>query len=170
MWRPPPELPIPPDAIAIPDPGTIKVASGPANIFEKLRFQKVHQDLQHSYLQLIDRISDPDVKTIDVKDRRGMYVRYQEAQRTYQETLRKVADHEKDLKLQCFTVMKSLIRGIMFIDQKAGKKLTRYEPEALQKEGIFGEIPKCPGNGTYSIIVRNDRRFFHCSKHGILRN
>lgn len=166
----PSDPPPPDDAIAIPLPRPGQTATEAVDIFEKLHFQRVHQDLQHSYLTLIDKINDPNITSVDVKSQRSMYVRYQAAQNKYQDTIRKVVDLQKDQKLKCFSMMKSLVRGIVFYDQKVGKKLTRFDPDQLLREHIFSTIPSCPENGTYTIIVRNERRFFHCSIHGILRN
>lgn len=161
---------VPADAIAIPMIESGQTATEAVHIFERLHFQKNHKDLQNSYLSLVEKISNSGQPTVDVREQRLLYNNYKAAQARYRDTIRQVDDYQKDQKLKCFSMMKSLIRGIMYYDQKVGKRLTRFEPELLLKEGVFTTVPRCPENGTYTIIVRNERRFFHCSVHGILRN
>jgi hypothetical protein len=166
----PDPVPIPSDAIPFGIMLESGVASDPESIFNQLQFQKVHTDFQQSYLTLIDRINFNSGEKIDIKEQRVLFLEYKRRQRNYQETLKKVAEHEKDVKLKCFGQMKSLILAVLYLDKKTGKRQNKYDPDLLSAEGIMRSPPLCPENGKYSIIAKDGRRFFHCSIHGVLRN
>jgi hypothetical protein len=144
-------------------------ASDTLSIFDQYKFQEVHRDFQKSYLDLVEDITNQSSPKVDTQERRTTISRYARSRRNYVEVLKKINDHEKNARLKCFAAMKSLVRGILFYDQKTQKKTARYDPERLVKEGIFTIPPSCPSGGTYSIIIRDGRRFFHCNIHGTLK-
>lgn len=166
------ETPEPPPEVTGPAPTgqpTVIEASDTLSIFDQYKFQEVHRDFQQSYLELVKDISDQSSPKVDTQQRRTAIARYSRSRQNYAEVLKKINDHEKNARLKCFATMKSLVRGILFYDQKTQKKTARYDPEKLVKEGIFTVPPTCPGGGTYSIIIRDGRRFFHCNIHGTLK-
>lgn len=144
-------------------------ATDTLSIFDKFKFQEVHRDYQKSYLDLVSKIYSQENQKIDVREHQGAFSSYSRARRNYQDVLQKISNYEKDQRLRCYSTMKSLILGIMYYDKKTKKKMSRYDPEKLLKEGIFPTPPTCPSGGAFSIISRDGRRFFHCSVHGTLR-
>ena len=160
---------VPPDTPGVSEPPISLDATDTRSIFDKFKFQEVHREYQKSYLGLVKQIYQQDNKRIDVKEQRGMFFEYSKARKNYQAAIQKITDFEKDQRLRCYSAMRSLILGVIYYDKKAKKKMSRYDPEKLLKEGIFPTPPTCPASGTFSIISRDGRRFFHCSIHGTLR-
>jgi hypothetical protein len=154
-------------AISIPendDPDSEKT------IFERLKFKEAQEMYQQSYLELIKRINETDTSSIDVKKQKSFFYEYNNTQRDYRKVLKKLEESNKDDRLKCFARMRSLILAVMFHDRREKKKMTKFLPEKLIKMGALKEMPICPKGGTYSIIYKDGRRFFHCSIHGVLRN
>lgn len=140
------------------------------NLLERLEFQKVHQNFQASYLDLIQKIGTGDKVRIDLRKDKDLFKGYNRARADFTDTLQKVEEYEKDFRLKCFARMRSLILAVLFYDRKAGSRMTRFEPEQLIKIGALQEIPICPRGGKYSIVYKDGRRLFHCSVHGTLKN
>lgn len=163
------EVPVAPDQPAAVPPPVAVEASDTLSIFDQYQFQKTHQEFQKSYLDLVGDIQNQPGPKVDVLEKRAAFSRYTRSRRNYEDVLKKISEAKKEERLKCFAAMKSLIRGILFYDQKTKKKTSRYDPERLVKEGIFTTPPTCPSGGKYSIISRDGRRFFHCDIHGTLR-
>ena len=142
----------------------------PQNIFEKLQLPKVHQEFQKSYLDLIKRINNLDTsQNFDVKEQQKVFLDYSFAFKKYHEVMLKIAKDQKEAKLRCFSIMKSLILAVVVYDKKGNKKMFKFDPKKLLEDNIIPEITPCPGGGNYSIFYKDGRRFFHCSIHGTLR-
>ena len=139
-------------------------------LFEQLNFQRVQQNYQTSYLDLIQKISETDTEKIDTRNARDIFRNYDLAKSEYKSSRSKIDEYEKDFRVKCFGRMRSLIVAVLFYDRKTGKRMTRFNAQQLIETGALQEIPACPRGGTYSIIYKDGRRLFHCSVHGILRN
>lgn len=168
-WPGDEEVPVTPEQPTATPPPVAVEASDTLSIFDQYRFQETHQEFQKSYLDLVEDIQNQPTAKVDVQERRTSISRYTRSRKNYEEVLKKISEAKKEERLKCFATMKSLIRGILFFDQKTKKKTSRYDPERLVKEGIFTTPPTCPSGGKYSIISRDGRRFFHCDIHGTLR-
>lgn len=143
------------------------IATG--SVFEQFQFKEVHTDFQRSYLHLIQNINGVNSPQIDIRDQKLLFSEYGRAQRKYKDVLKKIASYAADQKLRCFSIMKSLILGILYYDKKTNKKMFKFDPEKLLSEKIMLSIPKCPDGGEYTIIYKDGRRLFRCSVHGVLR-
>ncbi|MBF0503000.1 MAG: hypothetical protein HQM09_22890 [Candidatus Riflebacteria bacterium] len=142
----------------------------PKNIFEKLQLPKVQQEFQKSYLSLVQRINSTDTsKGFDVKEQQKIFLDYSFAFKKYHDVMVKIAQDQKETKLRCFSIMKSLILAVVIYDKKGNKKMFKFDPQKLIEENIIKESMPCPGGGEYSIFYKDGRRFFHCSIHGTLR-
>ncbi len=163
------ETPVTPDQPPVAPPSAVVEASDTLSLFDQFRLQETHQEFQKSYLDLVRDIQNQPTAKVDILERRPTISRYTRSRKNYADVLKKISEAKKEERLKCFATMKSLIRGILFYDQKTKKKTSRYDPERLVKEGIFTTAPTCPSGGKYSIISRDGRRFFHCDIHGTLR-
>lgn len=160
-YRPLPPIIIPASAISIDGEGTI---------YEQTNFQQAHENYQRSYLNLVNRIYQTDLTSIDINTSRKLFEEYELQQRLYRGTRQKIDDYQNKFKEQCFARMRSLIQAVLIFDRQRKVRLTRLDYEAMLKLGVIESIPKCPQGGEYSIINRGGRRFFHCTVHGTLRN
>jgi hypothetical protein len=154
--------------IAIPDIEDLSDTS--KSILERLKFQKIHEKYQQSYLMMIQKINDTDTTTIDLQKHKYFFSGYKDTKEKYEEALEKLEDYQKTYKVKCFARMRTLIMAVLYHDKKMGRKMTTFDPELLKKIGALDKIPKCPSGGEYSILYKDGRRFFHCSVHGTLRN
>lgn len=143
---------------------------GKKDLLETLRFQRAHSLYQASYVELIDKINRFDTNKINIKTAKGVFDDYNNVKREYTRTLKRIDDYEKEYKLKCFARMRSLILAVLYSDKHFRKRTTKFDAETLIEIGALQEVPICPRGGEYSIVYKDGRRLFRCSKHGILKN
>lgn len=165
------EAPPPPDD----SPGSISIealaeATNSRSLFEKLKLPKIHQEFQRSYIDLVNKINTVDTsKGFDVKETQRLFTDYTFAYKKYRDVMLEIAKDQKESKLRCFSIMKSLILAVVVYDRKGNKKMFKFDQQKLLDAGIIQEVTPCPSNGEYSIFYKDSRRFFHCSVHGTLK-
>lgn len=143
---------------------------GKKDLLEALKFQKVHTLYQASYVELVDKINNLDTSKINIRNAQGIFDDYNNVKREYTRTLKRIDEYEKEYKLKCFARMRSLILAVLYSDKHFKKRTTKFDPEVFIEIGALQEIPVCPRGGEYSIVYKDGRRLFRCSKHGILKN
>lgn len=166
------EPPPPPDD----NPGSLSIealaeATNSRSLFEKLKLPKVHQEFQTSYIDLVNKINSVDTsKGFDIKETQRLFTDYSFAFKKYRDVMLQIAKDQKESKLRCFSLMKSLILAVVVYDRKGNKKMFKFDQQKLKDEGIIQELTPCPTGGEYSIFYKDSRRFFHCSVHGTLKS
>lgn len=145
-------------------------ATGTQTLFERLQLQKVHQDYTKSYLDLIQKINQVKTDNLDVKEQLQTFSNYSYAFRRYRDVMNKIANADKEMKKKCFSIMRSLIVGVVVYDQKTKKKMFKFDAQKLMAESIIKELPVCPAGGAYSIYYKDGQRLLQCSRHGTLRS
>ena len=143
---------------------------GKKDLLEALRFQKVQTLYQASYVELVNKINQLDTTKINMRDSHLVFDDYSKVKKEYTKTRRRIDDYEKEFKLKCFARMRSLILAVLYSDKHFRKRTTKFDAETLIKIGALQETPICPRGGEYSIVYKDGRRLFRCSKHGILKN
>jgi len=156
-------------------PGSISIealaeATNSRSLFEKLKLPKVHQEFQRSYIDLVNKINSVDTsKGFDVKETQRLFTDYSFAFKKYRDVMLEIAKDQKESKLRCFSIMKSLILAVVVYDRKGNKKMFKFDQQKLMDAGIIQDVTPCPSNGEFSIFYKDSRPFFHCSVHGTLK-
>lgn len=138
------------------------------SILEQLNFQKSHNDYQSAYLELVNEINNTQGK-INTRNKPNAISKYNWKLNDYRKNLKKLEEYKKNSKLRCFSIMKSIVKAILYYEQKSGNKVTKFDPDFFVKEKLLDATPQCPNNGSYTIIFRASKRNIYCTVHGVLK-